>query len=308
VKRAIAEGNYVHALRLLVIRLAGTIGRVLAKLKKIVFMSEFEEAKRVWDDIARNDPLWGILTDQTKAGRRWDHAEFFSTGRREIRVVLDHLRSIGHLPATGEALDFGCGVGRLTLALADHFNEVHGVDVSEKMIAEANAFNSEKSNCQYHVNDRPDLKLFPNSKFDFIYSSIVLQHIPVRHVRDYLQEFLRILKPKAILVFQLPERFVVKTDPALTPWHQLRRKLRLRTRLREFLEGIGLRQRARVAGEMQMNSLSENKIRNLINGAGGHIVDVQLTNSAEAAFNGNLQFLESEPTEGWISKQYCVVK
>ncbi len=41
----------------------------------------------------------------------------------------------------GKALDFGCGVGRLTQALADYFNEVAGVDVSPTMVNKALEYN-----------------------------------------------------------------------------------------------------------------------------------------------------------------------
>ena len=35
------------------------------------------------------------------------------------------------------AVDVGCGTGQATLALADHFERVLGVDISENQISEA---------------------------------------------------------------------------------------------------------------------------------------------------------------------------
>jgi ubiquinone/menaquinone biosynthesis C-methylase UbiE len=264
-------------------------------------MNELISSKQAWENFARDDPLWAVLTDAKMAGQKWDENAFFETGRREIGVVFHHLDSIGISPTAGVALDFGCGVGRLTQALAEHFSKVHGVDISETMIAEARRLGQRSAGCQFHVNSAPDLQLFPDSTFDFIYSSIVLQHVPVRYVKLYLQEFVRVLKPKGILVFQIPDQFRSNTEQQLPAWQKLRRKLRLRTRLNSWFFH-------KEAAEMQMNAVAESKVRRLIERAGARVVDVQLTNSTDAAFNGNLRFLEAEPLEGWVSKQYCVVK
>jgi ubiquinone/menaquinone biosynthesis C-methylase UbiE len=102
------------------------------------------------------------------------------------------------------ALDFGCGVGRLTQALARHFERVDGVDISASMIQQANAYNQHGSRCQYVVNQRSDLRIFPDQHFDFIYSSITLQHMPPRYSRRYIAEFMRVLAPGGAVLFQLP--------------------------------------------------------------------------------------------------------
>jgi len=39
---------------------------------------------------------------------------------------------------------------------------------------------------------------------DFVYSRLVLQHIHPRYVRQYLAEFVRVLRNDGVLVFQLP--------------------------------------------------------------------------------------------------------
>src|SRR5579862_7667567 len=75
--------------------------------------------KSDWEGLAERDALWAILTDESKAGGKWDLAEFMATGEAEIHAVMNHLAAIGHTPdRNAAALDFGCGVGRLTQALA----------------------------------------------------------------------------------------------------------------------------------------------------------------------------------------------
>ena len=65
--------------------------------------------------------LWAILTEPSKWFGRWDEGEFFETGVKQIAGVMETIQSLGIDVARGRALDFGCGVGRLTQALCDAF-------------------------------------------------------------------------------------------------------------------------------------------------------------------------------------------
>jgi ubiquinone/menaquinone biosynthesis C-methylase UbiE len=105
-----------------------------------------------------------------------------------------------------KALDFGCGPGRLTQALAEHFREAHGVDIASSMIAKAQELNKYGERCIYHLNDRPDLQLFDANTFDLVYSWLVLQHMPKQLALGYIAEFARVTKPGGVMVFQIPDR------------------------------------------------------------------------------------------------------
>ena len=83
-------------------------------------------------------------------------------------------------PRAGRCLDFGCGVGRLTLALAAHFREVVGVDIAPSMLERAEKYKGPASNVSYVLNGREDLSQFPDGSFDFVHASIVLQHMSPR--------------------------------------------------------------------------------------------------------------------------------
>jgi ubiquinone/menaquinone biosynthesis C-methylase UbiE len=160
--------------------------------------------RKHWDLFATSDPLWAILTNPDRKGSRWDVHEFFETGVREIEQSMQQVRALNPGLGKRRALDFGCGVGRLTQALARHFERVDGVDISASMIQQANAYNQHGSRCQYVVNQRSDLRIFPDQHFDFIYSSITLQHMPPRYSRRYIAEFMRVLAPGGAVLFQLP--------------------------------------------------------------------------------------------------------
>ena len=78
-----------------------------------------KELKKHWNRFGETDPLWAILTQPDKKGNRWKLDEFFRTGEGEVATIMDYVRSLGINLRRSRALDFGCGVGRLTQALAN---------------------------------------------------------------------------------------------------------------------------------------------------------------------------------------------
>jgi 2-polyprenyl-3-methyl-5-hydroxy-6-metoxy-1,4-benzoquinol methylase len=159
-----------------------------------------------WDSLGRQDPLRAILARSEKKDVPWDVERFFQSGVVEIDAMLRYAESFRPLPAKTYALDFGCGVGRLTKALASHFDRVCGADISPAMIQHARDYQGSGGHLEYLVNETGDLRQFAGGQFDFIYSSITLQHMPVRFARQYIVEFLRVLNPNGLLLFQLPSR------------------------------------------------------------------------------------------------------
>jgi ubiquinone/menaquinone biosynthesis C-methylase UbiE len=162
--------------------------------------------RRDWDELGRTDPLWAILTLPEKQGGRWDLTEFFNSGRYEISRVAEHVESLGLALGSGRALDFGCGVGRLSQALAERFDEVVGVDIAASMIEQANELNRHGERVTYVLNTTDDLRILGDRPFDLVYSNITLQHMPPRYMRRYLAEFLRVLGPGGHVVFELTTR------------------------------------------------------------------------------------------------------
>lgn len=158
------------------------------------------EIRDGWDRAAREDAMFNILTTPAYEGNRWPEDEFFQRGRDEIDGLLASL----DVEPSGTALDFGCGVGRLTQALAAHFDRAVGVDVSAEMIARAEGFN-DNPRVSFRLNDASDLAQLPTGSFDFVYSMIVLQHMPSRLAGRYVRDFIRVLRPGGLAVFQAPE-------------------------------------------------------------------------------------------------------
>ena len=163
-----------------------------------------EHAGDFWERHARRDPLWAILTDPTKKGRQWDLDRFFETGAREISLALYELARFDVAITRTNALDFGCGVGRLTQALAGYFDRAVGVDISPTMIRLAERLNRHPDRVRYVCHAADDLSIFGQNVFDFVYTDIVLQHVEPALTLRYLTEFFRILRTGGVLIFQLP--------------------------------------------------------------------------------------------------------
>lgn len=163
---------------------------------------DFDQVRRDWTTLGERDPLWAVSVAAGKRGGRWEIDEFLALGRRDVDRARAWLTELG-LPSTWErVLDFGCGAGRLSQALAEHADEVVGVDVSAPMLETARALDRSGGRCRFVLNEAPDLHVFPSGSFDLVYSELVLQHLPRRVVAHYLAEFVRVLRPGAVALVQ----------------------------------------------------------------------------------------------------------
>ncbi len=135
-----------------------------------------------WRLIAETDPYWGVLTQERYRMDRIDPGAldgFYATGMADIAEVVRRLGE-GIAPfRPARALDFGCGVWRLTLAMAAHAGQVTGLDVSPGMLVRAR----EAARGRGVTTVRFAETLEPDAGFDWINAYIVFQHIPP--VRGY---------------------------------------------------------------------------------------------------------------------------
>ncbi len=167
-----------------------------------------DELQRHWDAFGTEDPMWAILTDPAKKGRRWTAEEFFATGVVEIAALMGEARSLGLPRSRRRALDFGCGLGRLTQALAEHCDDVIGIDVAPSMIAQARELNRHGPRVRYEVQAAPPLDTIASASVDVVYTGRVLQHIASVHSRAYIRELARVLAPGGFLSFDVPSRWL----------------------------------------------------------------------------------------------------
>lgn len=106
-------------------------------------------------------------------------------------------------------LDFGCGCGRNVENVLNRFDvkEVHGCDISSNNIEYCKTYvleNTKKSNFKFFVSDGQTLQPAESDAYDLIFSTIVLQHIPVYTIRKkILTDFYRCTKPGGTVSFQM---------------------------------------------------------------------------------------------------------
>ena len=93
---------------------------------------EFKQSQREWEDLAELDPLWAILSNTGKRGGGWQDEEFDESGRVEADGVMLRAAALGLPRRWRTALDFGCGIGRLSRPLAESFDRCIGLDISER--------------------------------------------------------------------------------------------------------------------------------------------------------------------------------
>jgi SAM-dependent methyltransferase len=166
---------------------------------------DLAELSRDWTQLGEQDPLWAVCVDSAKRGGLWQVEDFLATGQSEIASAMARLADLGLCAARRDALDFGCGVGRLTAALSSHFDSVIGVDIAPSMIDHARRMHRANRRCRFLFNDQPDLSLFDDDSFDLVYSGLVLQHMAPALADSYLREFARVVRPGGAIVLLVPE-------------------------------------------------------------------------------------------------------
>lgn len=163
-----------------------------------------KQSEKNWDNLAEEDHFWAILSDSSKKEKKWKIEDFFESGKKEITELFNWLKKNKINVNFGKALDFGCGVGRLSNSLASMFLQVYGVDISSKMIELAKSYSCyPKNKLCFLVNKVDDLNIFPDHFFDFIYTNITLQHIEQDFALKYINSFLKKIKVNGIVIFQV---------------------------------------------------------------------------------------------------------
>jgi SAM-dependent methyltransferase len=158
-----------------------------------------------WDRSAGVDSLTAIVTDG-------DERSYRSSGRNEAEALR---RFLG--PDT-RVLDIGCGTGRVMEHLAPWCREVHGIDISERMVAGGRERLAHLPNVRFHQGNGYDLAGFEDGSFDVVYSIVALQHMPRTVAYNYLLESNRVLRADGVLWCYVPN---LLRDDAFAAFHHL---------------------------------------------------------------------------------------
>ena len=101
-----------------------------------------------------------------------------------------------------KGLDFGCGIGRITLLLKEFGIDAYGIDISSKAI---NLAKELANSLDYHDMDNKFLSVsddkipFPNDYFDIVISEAVLDSMSFQQAKVAIKEIDRVTKRLAFI-------------------------------------------------------------------------------------------------------------
>lgn len=207
-----------------------------------------EETSRTWSKFGEDAPHWSVLTNDlfTPENIEDNIAAFYRSGEYDINIALNSLRRAGLKAGPFDnALDFGCGVGRLSMPLSEISKSLTSVDVSpgHLRLAKERAASTGVKNIDFvQLKDLRDLGKF--SGYDFILSLIVLQHNPPPVMAYALKGLLGALKSGGVAVIQMPtylaEHFSVQ-DYLANPTGQMEMHALPQRAIFEIIEQAGCR-------------------------------------------------------------------
>jgi 2-polyprenyl-3-methyl-5-hydroxy-6-metoxy-1,4-benzoquinol methylase len=226
-------------------------------------MTAWTDSDRAWQRWGETEPYFGVLAADRfrKASFAENSEEFWHLGDAQVAERLAAAeREFGPVPRD-RALDFGCGVGRLSLPLARRFGQVVALDIAPAMLDEArrNADAAGLANLCFARSD--DALGEAGGRFDFVMSFIVFQHIPVRRGMRVLGAMLDKVDRGGVAALDLCIDRRDTPAQALRYWAQ---------RHVPGLHGLFNRARGRPVGEpfMQMNAYRLDAVETLATSLG----------------------------------------
>ena len=200
--------------------------------------------RRFWDARAREAAFHFVDSRQEYGAHGHGHSghghgghgdDFWEGGITDLDALLG---AVGARIGEGDrVLEIGCGVGRLTRAIAARCDAVIALDVSEEMLAQARERNPSLTGVEWVLGDGFSLAGVEDASVDGIVSHVVFQHIPDPAITlGYVREMGRVLRPGGWAAFQ------VSNDPSV---HE---RPGLAVRLRSSLAGL-LRRGPRGTGD-----------------------------------------------------------
>ena len=143
------------------------------------------------------------LFDASVAQSEESSVALYSLGSPELLAaatdeVISVLEAWGVLGRHRDALEIGCGIGRLMVPLCSRVRSVVGTDVSSGMIAAATRRLEGFSNARVHVTMGQDLSEFGSESMDLVYSVDAFPYIVLsgqKLVECHFREIRRVLRP-----------------------------------------------------------------------------------------------------------------
>jgi SAM-dependent methyltransferase len=232
--------------------------------------------QRSWEALGKKNPIPAMPPYMSRQIRSLD--ELYTFGKNETDDLITYIRQLNLPLQLKRAVDFGCGVGRISQALATHFELVYGVDIAPSLLNIAERYNCYPDRCHYLLNETSDLSVFDADSVDFIWCYGTLQVLKPRYFREYVNEFLRILVPGGVVVIL----------------HAARPTMTAKGLVLRMTPSVLVNSYRRFRYRFEIHPMRRHDVIRTIQRAGGTIVDIR----------------EDCRTPGrhWHAYQYCVIK
>ncbi|MEO6270253.1 MAG: class I SAM-dependent methyltransferase [Lautropia sp.] len=164
------------------------------------------KVKSTWTQLGESAAHHSVLTNDKFRPENLDQSisAFWESGEREAGMALDLFRHHGIDPKHKICVEYGCGVGRVTAALARHFGQVCAYDISANHLAHAQKRFDEIGISNGRLVECSETFLEDLLPCDALYSRIVFQHNPPPIILEMIKLSVRALKANGIAIFQVP--------------------------------------------------------------------------------------------------------
>jgi SAM-dependent methyltransferase len=159
-----------------------------------------------WLFWGRSDPLFAVASQPGRhrhGANPWTLDEFIEVGRVYFADVWNQWQQFGVHGA--RCVEIGCGAGRITRQLVEHFDHVSGLDVSpDQLTHAARTLGPLAGRATLTVVSSPAIPLADGSA-DAVFSCEVFQHFDSEApFAAYLREAFRALRPGGTMCFHVP--------------------------------------------------------------------------------------------------------
>jgi len=160
-----------------------------------------------WAQVGLDAPHWSVLVDERFRPERIGgmEAHFYNTGLYDAELLRSALDRHGVRPAElPRCVEFGCGVGRVTVHLAGMFRRVTACDISAPHLALAKAACAARGLTRVLTHRTTPEAPMPEGRWEAWFSAITLQHNPPPLMRHLLGLGLAGLMRGGVAMFQIP--------------------------------------------------------------------------------------------------------
>jgi 2-polyprenyl-3-methyl-5-hydroxy-6-metoxy-1,4-benzoquinol methylase len=193
------------------------------------------DTDRDWNALAAADPYWAVLTrDQFRGMVPTDRDRldaFLQSGHEHVSLIWEAVEAALVKPfAPARALDFGCGVGRVAIPLAERCASVLALDVADAMLVRARELCEQRQVTNVRLAKSDDRLSEIDGRFDLIHSFIVFQHIPVQRGLRLIRRLTELMAADGVgvihVLYHNPDMSKLPARLTKTAWRKAKRPFR----------------------------------------------------------------------------------